>query len=367
MVVQTRREFLTLLACSGGVVATGWPSLRALSAPTGNGANAAAGPDLALRAHDWDWLVGSWDVFHRRLKERLVGDTHWEEFAGKSSLWLALGGLGNIDDNIVELPGGTYRGLSVRAYDPATDQWAIWWVDGREPAVIDVPVRGRFENGLGTFLGKADFKGRPIIMRFKWQDLHAKRPWWEQAFSADDGKTWEINWRNWFTRTSPKPSPVALLPDAPKDFSFLVGSWKVQHRKLRQRLAGSNDWDEFDGTLVNWPVLGGHGNVGDNVMNAPSGTIRGIGLRTFDPKSKQWSSWWLDGRNPTQFTSPQRGAFVDGVGTLLADDELDGRPIKTRVIWSRITANSSRWEQACSADGGKTWETNWISDFARAR
>jgi hypothetical protein len=117
--------------------------------------------------------------------------------------------------------------------------------------------------------------------------------------------------------------------------------------------------------LVNWPVLGGHGNVGDNVMNAPSGTIRGIGLRTFDPKSKQWSSWWLDGRSPTEFTTPQRGGFKDGVGTLLADDDLDGRPIKTRVLWSRISANSARWEQACSADGGKTWETNWISDFTR--
>lgn len=366
MVVQTRREFLLLLASAGGATALGWPSSQALLAAPGADSGTAAGRDLAARAHDWDWLVGSWDVRHRRLKERLVGDTHWEEFGGKSSFWPTLGGLGNVDDNIVELPGDTYRGATVRAYDPATDQWAIWWIDGRDPMNIDVPVRGRFDKGLGTFLGNATFKGRPILMRFKWQDLHSKRPWWEQAFSPDDGKTWEINWRNWFTRTSAEPSPVALRPDAPNDFAFLVGSWKVHHRKLRRRLVGNNDWDEFDGTLVNWPILGGHGNVGDNVMNAPSGTIRGIGLRTFDPKSKQWSSWWLDRRTPTEFSSPQRGAFVDGVGTLLADDELDGRPIKTRVIWSRITADSSRWEQACSADGGKTWETNWISDFRRA-
>jgi len=365
MAVHTRREFLSLLASASGAAALGWPASNIWSATTAASA-ATASRDLAARAHDWDWLVGSWDVWHRRLKERLAGDTHWEEFAGKSSFWRTLAGLGNLDDNIVELPGGTYRGLTVRAYDPAADQWAIWWVDGRDPMNIDVPVRGRFEKGLGTFFGNAEFKGRPIIMRFKWQDLYSKRPWWEQAFSPDDGKTWEVNWRNWFTRTSPRPSPVALLSDAPKDFAFLVGSWKVHHRKLRKRLVGNNDWDEFDGTLVNWPVLGGHGNVGDNVMNAPSGTIRGIGLRTFDPKSKQWSSWWLDGRTPTQFTSPQRGAFVDGIGTLLADDELDGRPIKTRVVWSHITANSARWEQACSADGGKTWEMNWISHFQRA-
>ena len=116
---------------------------------------------------------------------------------------------------------------------------------------------------------------------------------------------------------------------------------------------------------MNWPVLGGHANVGDNVMQFPTGTVRGVGLRAYDPASKQWLSWWLDGREPSVISSPLRGGFVDRTGTFTGDDTLNGRAIKTRVVWSQITPRSARWEQSASADGGKTWETNWTSEFTR--
>ena len=248
---------------------------------------------------------------------------------------------------------------------PGPGKWAIWWLDGRNPTHIDPPVLGGFEGDTGTFIGRDTLKGRPIVMRFRWRDIHGARPWWEQAFSPDDGASWEVNWRNYFTRTAQQPTPLPILADAPSDFDFLVGSWNVRHRRLRQRLAGSNEWDEFGGTLVNWPVLGGHGNVGDNVMEFPAGNRtrrRPARLRSGDG---QWSSWWLDGRTPSVIAPPVRGGFTDGIGTFVGDDTLDGRPIKTRVLWSRITPRSARWEQASSADGGATWETNWTSDFVR--
>ena len=321
---------------------------------------------LGPHTDDWRWLVGNWDVRHRRLKERLTGSQDWQDFAGSSACWLTLGGLGTVDDNIVELPGDAYRGLSVRAYDRATDQWAIWWLDGRNPTHIDPPVRGGFHGDSGEFIGRDSLRGKPIVMRFRWHDVHGQQPWWEQAFSPDDGASWEVNWRNYFTRTAAQPTPLAKADDAPRDFDFLVGHWQVSHRRLRKRLVGSQDWDEFGGTLRNWPVLGGHGNVGDNVFEFPTGTVRGIGLRSYDPKARQWLSWWLDGRAPTSSAPPVRGGFAaDGVGTFIGDDTLDGQPIKTRVLWSRITARSARWEQACSNDAGASWETNWISDFER--
>ncbi len=354
----SRRDFIKALTLAGGAAALGLPGL------------AMAGPQSSASAvsehtRDWQWLVGNWNVWHRRLKERLVGDTHWEEFAGKSALWLAIGGLATIDDNIVELPQGTYRGLTLRAFDPGTGKWSIWWLDGRDPGHIDPPVLGGFDGNSGTFIGHDTFKGRPILMRFRWLDIHGPQPWWEQAFSTDDGASWEVNWRNYFTRTAAEPTPLAVLADAPHDFDFLVGNWKVQHRRLRQRLVGSHAWDSFDGTLLNWPVLGGHGNVGDNVMALPSGTVRGIGLRAYDPTAKQWLSWWLDGRTPSTIEPPVRGRFADGVGTFIGNDTLDGRPIQTRVVWSRITPRSARWEQSCSSDGGASWELNWVSDFTR--
>jgi hypothetical protein len=278
---------------------------------------------------------------------------------------MSLGGLGTIDDNIVDLPGGSYRGLTLRAFDRASGQWSIWWLDGRNPTHIDPPVRGGFDGDSGTFVGRDTLRGKPILMRFRWLDIRSELPWWEQAFSPDDGATWEVNWRNYFTRTATMPSALPKLADAPRDFDFLVGDWQVSHRRLRKRLAGSTDWDEFGGTLRNWPVLGGHGNVGDNLMEFPSGTVRGIGLRAYDPNTRQWLSWWLDGRTPTTVGPPVRGGFKDGLGTFLGDDVFDGRPVKTRVLWSRITPRSARWEQASSGDDGATWETNWISDFVR--
>lgn len=152
---------------------------------------------------------------------------------------------------------------------------------------------------------------------------------------------------------------------APKDFDFLVGHWDVRHRRLKARLAGNREWIEFGGTLVNWTMLAGLGNVGDNLMRFPAGPFRGIGLRTYDPEARLWSSWWVDGRTPTVVAPAMRGAFSAGVGEFTGDDLLDGRAVKVRVRWSRITAVSARWEQAFSGDGGVSWETNWTSDFRR--
>lgn len=359
---RSRRDFLACVAMMGGAAALGLPAFSFAKPPRGS-VDTASPTDR--HTHDWDWLIGNWDVWHRRLKERLAGSTEWEEFAGKSALWLTLGGLGTIDDNSLELPGDSYRGLTLRAFDPVARRWSIWWLDGRNPTKIDPPVLGGFEGSTGTFIGHDEFKGRPITMRFRWQDIQGPRPFWEQAFSTDEGATWEVNWLNYFTRTSVMPTPLPTLPNASRDWEFLVGRWSVRHRRLRHRLVGSDEWDEFGGTFVNWPVLGGQGNVGDNVMEFPTGTVRGVGLRALDPATGQWSSWWLDGRNPTVIAPPVSGGFADGVGTFVGDDIHEGRPIKTRVQWSRITPRSARWEQASSVDGGKTWESNWISDFTR--
>lgn len=321
--------------------------------------------DPAARAHDWDWLIGNWDVWHRRLKERLADNHDWQEFSGKSALWLALDGLATIDDNVVDIPSGTYRGLTVRAWDPKSDQWAIWWVDGRNPTLIDPPVRGGFVGDTGVFAGPDIFKGTPVTVRFRWLDIHSARPHWDQAMSTDGGKTWETNWENFFTRTAPVATTLPLIAGHPSDFDFLHGSWSVRHRRLRQRLAGSTDWESFTGTLTNRPVLGGHANIGDNRFGRSGGAQTGIGLRTFDPTRGEWLSWWLDGRDPTRFDAPLRGRFVDGVGSFEGDDLLGSRPVRTRARWSAITANSARWEQAMSADSGASWETNWISEFVR--
>jgi hypothetical protein len=195
-----RRDALASAFALAGGLATIASSALADSSAAG-GATWTA-PGITGHEHDWDWLVGRWSVRHRRLKARLAGSTEWETFNGSSQLWLVLGGLGTIDDNVLELPRGTYRAVTVRAFDVTTGQWAIWWLDGRNPGELDPPVRGAFKDGVGTFSGDDTLNGKPIKVRFQWKDITANTAVWEQAFSPDRGETWEMNWHMDFTRTA---------------------------------------------------------------------------------------------------------------------------------------------------------------------
>lgn len=155
---------------------------------------------LAAAPADFDFEFGDWHVSHRRLKDRLAGCAEWEQFAGRSSTRPVLGGYGNVEDNLIELPGGPYRALALRSFDPASMQWSIWWLDGRFPGQLDVPVVGRFADGVGTFYAADTFNGAPISIRFLWLAANPDQPRWEQAFSADGGATWETNWTMDFSR-----------------------------------------------------------------------------------------------------------------------------------------------------------------------
>jgi hypothetical protein len=150
------------------------------------------------------------------------------------------------------------------------------------------------------------------------------------------------------------------------DFDFLIGKWQVHHRLLKESLANSHEWNEFEGTLTTRQMMDGWVNMGDNVFKKQAGEVRGVSLRSYDPKTGQWAVWWLDGRNPSaNLDPPIKGRFENGVGTFYSDDTLRGKPVRLRITWSHITSTSARWEQALSPDGGRTWETNWISDFQR--
>ena len=122
--------------------------------------------------HDFDWLIGDWEVAHRRLRRRLAGDETWDSFAGACSMRPVIGCLGNVDDNILDLPEGTYRAAAMRLFDPVLRRWSIWWVDGRVLA-FDAPVHGKFVDGVGTFVGEDSFEGRPILLRFVWSEITA--------------------------------------------------------------------------------------------------------------------------------------------------------------------------------------------------
>jgi hypothetical protein len=171
------------------------------AATTAQAADAAGtSASAADPRHDFDFVFGTWHARHRRLKERLANSTEWVEFGGTSVGQPLMGGIANMDDNVMELPGGAYRGVSLRCFDPALGKWAIWWLDARTPHTIEVPVIGGFENGIGTFTCADTLRGRPITVRYLLTPLTPTTRRWEQAFSPDGGQTWETNWITNFTR-----------------------------------------------------------------------------------------------------------------------------------------------------------------------
>jgi hypothetical protein len=154
-----------------------------------------------MSASDFDFEFGSWRVRHRRLRTRLAGADNWDDFEGTSTTQPILGGAGNLEDNLIHFPGGSYRAIALRSFDASKGLWAIWWLDQRAPHGLDVPVVGRFDGNEGRFDAQDTHEGRPVLLRFTWAKDAGKGPRWSQALSEDDGATWEVNWTMDFERT----------------------------------------------------------------------------------------------------------------------------------------------------------------------
>jgi hypothetical protein len=147
------------------------------------------------------------------------------------------------------------------------------------------------------------------------------------------------------------------------DFDFFIGSWTVVNRRLSALFVGSDEWETFPGTTTCQPIFDGGGNTEEIIF--PTLGSRGFTLRLFDVERKQWSISWANSRTGVLFP-PVVGTFTDGRGDFYGDDTHDGTPIRAHFIWSDITPTSARWEQEFSADGGRTWESNWVMEFTRA-
>lgn len=160
-------------------------------------------------------------------------------------------------------------------------------------------------------------------------------------------------------------SPVAsAATSARHDFDFLVGRWRIHHRRLNERLAHCDTWTTFEGSSHNRPLLGGLSNFDENVVGLPSGPYEAVSFRLFDAAADLWSIWWIDERFPA-LESPVKGRFEGGVGAFYSDDLFNGIPIRVRYLWLDALTANPRWEQAFSTDGGATWETNWTMVFER--
>jgi hypothetical protein len=153
------------------------------------------GPHAARATkHDFDFLHGSWTIHNRYLKERLKGSEEWLEFAARADVEPLLNGFGQIDRYSAVRHGARVEGMTLRLFNPETGEWTLHWADTVRTGVLQPPMIGRFMGGVGKFFGEETVGGKPVLCRFHWTRTSDGSPRWEQAFSDDRGKTWEINW-----------------------------------------------------------------------------------------------------------------------------------------------------------------------------
>lgn len=146
------------------------------------------------------------------------------------------------------------------------------------------------------------------------------------------------------------------------DFDFLNGTWNVTNRWRTDFLDDTSEWEEFPAVSTASRHFDGGANFDE--ITFPTKGFSGLTLRLFDTEREEWSLYWASKRTGILFP-PVTGRFTDGLGEFYGDDTHAGKEIRARYIWSGITENTARWEQAFSVDEGKTWVINWIMEFTR--
>lgn len=163
-----------------------------------------------------------------------------------------------------------------------------------------------------------------------------------------------------------KTSVQQAQRDGQHDFDFEIGTWKTHLRRLVHPLSRSTTWIEYDGTSIVSKIWNGRANLVELEADGPGGHFEGLNLRLYDPESHQWSLNFAGGSGGG-LGQPTIGEFKNGRGEFFDQETLNGRAILVRFVISDITADSCRFEQAFSKDGGKTWEVNWIATDTRVK
>ena len=143
--------------------------------------------------HDFDFEIGNWKTHLRRLLHPLTGSTTWVEYEGTTVVRKVWNGRANLVELVADGPAGHFQGLSLRLYNPTSHQWSLNFASS-SGGVMSQPTIGGFKNGRGEFFNQETFNGRAIFVRFVISDITSNSCRFEQAFSDDGGKTWEVNW-----------------------------------------------------------------------------------------------------------------------------------------------------------------------------
>lgn len=157
-------------------------------------------PSASSSPDDFDFLEGKWKVHNRKLKTRLKNCSEWSEFESALHMRKVLAGIGNVENYYAIFDGKAFEGMAVRLFNAETRLWTIYWMDSNVGTMDEHPVTGSFENAVGKFYTNNIFNGKEIVMLYQWDAANPQQPKWSQAFSIDNGKTWEWNWEMILTK-----------------------------------------------------------------------------------------------------------------------------------------------------------------------
>jgi len=321
-------------------------------------------------AHDFDFGFGVFTTHIRRLSHPLTGSTTWTEWNGTVATRKLWDGKGQLEELDITGPnGGRVQGMTLRLYNPDARQWNLYWANSSD-GLLGQPLVGEFKDGRGEFYDQEQFNGRAVLVRNVYWGITPDSYHFEQAFSADAGKTWEPNFIASLTRTQqavtlPEPEAAGLSVEE-HAFDWQLGNWNIHMSRLKNPLTGSTTWTPLDGTVVVNRIWGGRANLAEINTSGPSGTLQFLSLRLYNPRSHQWSLNFAGSGDGT-FGVPMFGGFKGGRGNFYDQEPYNDRYILVRFSFLDITGDSGRDEQAFSADGGRTWEVNWINLHKRVK
>jgi hypothetical protein len=146
------------------------------------------------------------------------------------------------------------------------------------------------------------------------------------------------------------------------DFDYLVGKWKLRNRTLKKPLTGREEWIEFDATPELRPLLLGRGNTDVFHTELEGKPFEGLTIRLFDPKTRLWTIYWADS-NAMKLDNGKVGSFDGDEGDFFGRESIAGKDVIVRFHWYKTDPKAPIYTRAFSADGGRTWQWNWYSNF----
>ena len=338
-------------------------------------ATAQPGQAVELRdgQHDFDFRFGVWHTHLRRVADPFSNPSQSFVLEGTVTVRKVWDGKAQLEEIEADGPKGHWEALTLFLYNPQAHQWASPFINSRS-GQLDSPVIGSFQNGRAELFGQDTFNGKTILVRRAWSEIKPNSHHFEESYSNDGGRTWKATLIGDLTRKqdaatqdgSAIADPEHTDPITPEQhqFDFDLGTWTTHTRRLLHPLTGSNTWVDLDGKTVVRKVWAGRANLAEYDAEGAGAHVTLLALRWFNPTTHEWN---LDFATPQVGTLgiPGVGTFKDGRAEFYGFDTVDGRNILIKFSIWKITGDTAQSEQAFSADGGKTWEVNWITHYTR--